>query len=62
MSKKIVRCEWRLDADEHGDSWDTDCGHKYQFFDGGPIENGQRYCGYCGKPLKVTRAAQRKAT
>lgn len=45
-------CVWTLDRDNWGDSWDTACGEKYVFIDGGPRENGQRFCGYCGRFLK----------
>lgn len=42
-------CAWR--ADEHDDTWHTDCGQMWQFNDGGPTENKQRFCGYCGGTL-----------
>ena len=45
-------CVWRLDSDEwNGDSWDTECGDKFQFTVDGPVENGFRYCPYCGGGL-----------
>lgn len=50
--KILVRCTWALD-EQFGESWDTDCGQKFQFTDGGPHENGMRYCCYCGRPLRV---------
>lgn len=40
-------CEWAFDE---GD-WEIACGHRYQFIDGGPKENGQNFCGYCGGTL-----------
>lgn len=44
-------CVWSYDSD--GTFYETACGHAYQFTDGGPTENGQRYCGYCGRLLKL---------
>jgi uncharacterized protein YaiI (UPF0178 family) len=42
-------CHWRQDAD--GSEWDTDCGLSWCFEDGGPTENGGKFCTGCGKPL-----------
>lgn len=42
-------CQWT--GDEDGDFWETDCGHAFQFNNGGPKENDQKFCGYCGKPV-----------
>ena len=47
-------CLWTLDDIDA--AWDTGCGNRHVFTDGGPAENGQRFCGYCGRPLcEVTR-------
>lgn len=53
--KKLTepRCTWTLDASEYGDSWDTDCGEKWCFEEGGPRENNCRYCHGCGRPLRI---------
>jgi len=45
----LACCHWRQDAD--GSEWDTDCGLSWCFEDGGPIENGGKFCTGCGKPL-----------
>lgn len=42
-------CNWY--EDDSTCSWDTDCGNKFQFEDGGPKDNGLAYCPYCGKEL-----------
>jgi hypothetical protein len=42
-------CAWR--EDEHDATWHTECGQMWQFNDGGPTENKQRFCGYCGSAL-----------
>jgi hypothetical protein len=44
-------CEWVYD--EQYDCWDTKCGNSFCYNDGGPEENGQKYCGYCGRQIKV---------
>ena len=41
-------CEWTLDADESGDSWDAACGEKWCFIEGDPTENRIRFCQGCG--------------
>lgn len=43
-------CRWT--HDEFTDSWDTDCGEKFQFTVGTPRENGMEFCCYCGRPLQ----------
>lgn len=42
-------CRWAYD--ETSDAWDTGCDEKFVFIDGGPSENGAKFCFYCGKPL-----------
>jgi len=46
------KCRWTVDDEG---VWDTGCGEKYEFFTDGPVENQQRFCGYCGRRLKVAR-------
>lgn len=50
-------CRWTEDEDGN---WDTECGHRFSFTIGGPIWNGQRFCGYCGRPVREVRP-RRKA-
>lgn len=47
-------CLWKhqVEIDYH-DYWSASCGEDFIFTDGGPIENGMKFCPYCGKPLKV---------
>lgn len=59
MKKKPQTCKWTLDAGEQGDSWDTSCGEKFQFTEGGQEENKCVYCSYCGGKLIEARAARR---
>lgn len=42
------RCSWSEDDDA---AWDTECGERFQFNEGGPPENGFGFCPYCGKNL-----------
>jgi hypothetical protein len=44
-----MSCIWREDA---GGLWSTECGHAFEFNDGGPNENQIKFCGYCGSSLK----------
>jgi len=32
--------------------WDTTCGQSFTFIDGGPAENGIKFCCYCGHPVE----------
>lgn len=48
-------CAWELD--EHDGSYDTECGQKFVFIEGGPRENEMRFCCYCGGKLKVPASA-----
>ena len=41
-------CRWTEDDDG---VWWTSCGHAYTFTVGGPVENHQVNCGYCGQRL-----------
>lgn len=41
-------CDWCVDDDG---VWYTGCGHAWQFEDGGPKENGTKWCQYCGGRL-----------
>lgn len=43
-----VLCRWTPDDDG---VYQTDCGHSFCFDTDGPIENKQRFCGYCGGVL-----------
>jgi cytochrome c1 len=40
-------CAWAVDVDS--EAWDGACGAKWQFTDGGPVENDMRHCPQCGK-------------
>ena len=41
-------CQWTQNEDG---AWESACGHRWEFIEGGPTENGMKFCCYCGKPL-----------
>lgn len=41
-------CEWKQDEETN---WQTGCGNAFVFIDSGPIENGMKFCCYCGLSL-----------
>ena len=43
-------CVWTEDTDG---LWETSCGRSWTFIEGGPEENGVRYCHGCGKPVRI---------
>jgi len=47
-------CEWKQSSgdDDFDRTFSTGCGGEWQFYDGGPAENGMKYCCYCGKKIK----------
>lgn len=52
-------CRWTVDQDG---SWDTGCGEKFQFTEGGPFDHGLEYCGYCGQTLQEAAPAVSRET
>jgi hypothetical protein len=53
----INECIWHQD-DIGGDSvWETTCKRSFEFNDGGPEENGFKFCCYCGKNLIESRTS-----
>lgn len=48
----IKPCEWAEDCEG---CWDTSCGNKFFFTDGGIEENGCKFCHYCGHPVKPVK-------
>ena len=41
-------CEWKQDDEGN---WATGCGEMFSFFEDGPLENGMKFCCYCGLSL-----------
>lgn len=46
----VATCSWNEDA---GGFWETSCGEAFVFTADGPVENGMRFCPYCGRSLEV---------
>lgn len=57
QSQEARQCTWRFDDGYDGESWDTSCGEKFVFIDGGPIQNSLRFCCYCGGQMIEARPA-----
>jgi len=51
-------CRWTWDDEK----WSTGCGEAFCFIDGGPSENGMKYCTYCGKRLIEAEERSRRCT
>lgn len=45
------RCLWKFNPDYA--YWRSACGQSYEFFVGGPRENGIRFCPFCGRSVRV---------
>lgn len=50
------KCKWTPDEDG---IYDTDCGGRFEFKEGGPKENWTKYCPYCGGEL-VEQSPERR--
>lgn len=49
-------CTWTQVDDEHTpDTWQGSCGAVWSFIEGGPADNGQRFCPKCGSECKEVR-------
>lgn len=52
-------CQWAEDAD--GSAWETSCRKRFLLNDGGPADNGLKFCPFCGKPLVEVTAEEEGA-
>lgn len=50
-------CVWTYQSEPEY-CWDTQCGEKHQFTEGGPKENYARFCCYCGGSLELREKEQ----
>ncbi|HEJ7902334.1 TPA: hypothetical protein SMI06_001748 [Serratia marcescens] len=53
---KLPGCEWTYD--DNDSKWDSACGEAWMFSDGGPTENGVKFCQGCGKPVLLAAAPE----
>ena len=51
-------CKWTHDPLDDERVYETSCGQANQFGDGGPVENGYKFCPYCGKEIELKRDEQ----
>lgn len=59
MAKK---CSWTQDKQsvdnwDGDDSYDTDCGGKFELMNGTPSDNRMKFCPYCGRELVVKESS-----
>ena len=45
------KCVWKADINFDDTVYDTECGHAFVFYDGGPAENEYIYCPSCGRMI-----------
>jgi len=50
ISRRRV-CEWYEFTGRDGDIWESGCNVSYVFDQDGPVENGMKYCPFCGLRL-----------
>lgn len=43
-------CTWSQE-DHESEVYHSSCRKSFMFNDGGPVQNGLKFCCYCGKPL-----------
>ena len=56
QQERVRLCTWTSQDDpDYDEVWETQCGHSFQFNDGGPAENHFGWCGYCGGKLVTFR-------
>lgn len=48
----MAKCVWAEDMDGN---WDTSCHHTFVFTQGGPDDNGMKFCCFCGLRLNEER-------
>lgn len=53
-------CFWiEIDLDDY---WEAECNKKgFSFNEGTPVENGFKFCPYCGRNLKENRPKEKEA-
>lgn len=49
LKKQVLKCEWHDSGDEF---FSTNCKQAFCFNEGGPIENGFKFCPYCGNEIE----------
>lgn len=52
----VAECQWTHDFCEESGLWDSACGEAWGFIDGGPQENGVKFCHGCGGRIVIAAA------
>jgi hypothetical protein len=55
-----LTCEWRLTDSDNG-VWSTACDNEFAIIEGGPKDNGFKFCCMCGKPIPPPEQIKGKA-
>ncbi|NRR28853.1 hypothetical protein HSX11_01520 [Oxalobacteraceae bacterium] len=55
-SGAVDLCAWTIN-DHENMIWQSSCGEAWSFVDGGPVENGVKFCQGCGKAVDLRPAA-----
>ena len=48
--QKPIPCVW---SEEYEGPWESACGHAFNIIEGGPAENGMKFCCFCGAPINA---------
>ena len=56
LESDATPCTWT--EDDEG-NWATACDNLHVFFEGGPSENGYKWCPYCGRAVASERGDER---
>ena len=59
LQAKLDRvCEWKLDANEHYEIWETSCGASWSFTESNDLEHhGIKFCHKCGDKVATRHTA-----
>ena len=52
--RKKVNCHWIKGGEPGRDTWVSECGNLVLIKDGSPLDNGIRFCCYCGGRLRFS--------
>lgn len=52
----VAECQWTHDFCGESGLWDSACGEAWGFIDGGPQENGVKFCHGCGGRIVIAAA------
>ena len=54
LEKDAAPCVWKPEDDDNmPGTYASCCGELWTFTEGGPIENGMKFCHHCGNPIAL---------